>query len=39
MAYTLIEHQKQIMKNVMISDTLVYYGMCTSIKNTELLKG
>ena len=47
MAYTLIEHQeedgkeneKNIMKDVMISDFLVYYWMCTTIKNIELLKG
>ena len=42
MAYTLIEHQEQAVKNmvkdVMMSDTLVYYWMCRTIKKTELLK-
>ena len=44
-AYTLIEHQEQVIKNIMkkwkkmIIDTLVYYWMCTTIKNAELLKG
>ena len=28
-----------MMKNVMISGTFVDYWMCTTIKNTELLKG
>ena len=28
-----------MMKNVMISDILVYHWMCTTIKTTELLKG
>ena len=28
-----------MMKDIMTSDTLVYNWMCTTIKNTELLKG
>ena len=41
-AHILIEHQewvvKNVMKNVKISDTIVYYWLCTIIKNNELLK-
>ena len=36
-AYTLIEHQEYIaknIKNVIICDTLAYYWICTTIKNT-----
>ena len=36
-AYTSIEHQEYIaknIKNVIICDTLAYYWVCTTIKNT-----
>ena len=34
-----ISCEKYDEKNVMITDTLAYYWMCTTIKITELLKG
>ena len=41
-ADTMIEHQEKVVKNmmkhVMIIDTLVYYWMSTTITNNELLK-
>lgn len=43
MAFTLTEHWEYVTKNamkfVMICDTWVNYGICTAIKNTDLLRG